>query len=160
MARKAESDAARREKAGLPPHTPSVPSLRLAEPTAQLTGTDDDQPVAAETLQSDWETTDFEIDLRFLPNQIVRMSLGGAAEVEGTWEVITRSLDRVTVEIRTESSPRAGTTIQPESGDDPAPEEVRRFVIRFEGEAKDRFTLQEEGADPDVGSLLFHKVEE
>ena len=167
--RKSEADAARRAKAGLPPlvprDAPAVPGAQATEPTAQLAAdpmaSDDDRPSALEATQTpvtDWETTDFEIELRFLPREKIRMSLGGEKELEGSWEVIARSLDRVTIEIETASTTTSETTSRPNSNVAAKRPEIRRFVIRFEGEEKDRFTLQEEGADPDVGSLLFHKV--
>jgi hypothetical protein len=57
----------------------------------------------------------------------------------------------------TRTDARAPEEEKPPSRSNP---EVRRFLIRFEGVNKDRFTLTEEGADRFVGSLLFRRADE
>ncbi len=105
--------------------------------------------------RTDWERFEFSVALEFVDRSKVRMSLGGDQEVvEGEWRVVESAGNRLTIQIVTENDPR-GANDQAPTSSSPL---VRQFVIRFEGEEADRFTLVEDGADPDLGSLLFERV--
>ena len=94
------------------------------------------------------EKFDFTITLDFIDAQSVRLAFGdgNARARSGSWQVIEAAGDRLTIEISASAT-----------ADLPAAE-VRRFKIHFPPEKDDRFTLVEEGADPQYGAILFQRV--
>ena len=112
---------------------------------------------------SDWEQFDFFVLLDFVDQRKVRISLGDQGEpVEGSWQVIESSGDRVTIQIKSDSPVIDGKQATPDGSSDAASGDTRRdrqFVIRFEGKKKECFTMTEDGADPLQGRLFFQRAD-
>lgn len=128
-------------------------------------------PMAAVSLLSQFE---FTISLEFLADHRVEMSLAGGAEklppgsqaIEGRWSIVETDKNRIVLEIKTPHRPAEETGATTEgtavnvsrTEEESASPERRRFVIRFDDESKDRFTLTEEGSKPYLGTLVFRRV--
>ena len=174
--RKAEDEAKLREEQGLPP----IPIAKNIPGGGSGTrdfgsGEEDELSLFANTKFSstDWEKFQFEIQLHFIDEKTVLLSMNGQESLEREWKIISTSPSNTVVEIRTpdvkkdeaketENDTAENDSKEPKKSSEaaqPKVPEVRRFIIRFEGEKKDRFTLSEDGADPYVGSLLFRRPE-
>ena len=154
--RKAGDEDAQRAAQGLPPKTRDD-AIGISNVGAE----GGDLPkMSVGNIVTDWEQFEFDVQLHFVDRRKVRISMQEQQPVEGTWQVTSNLGDQATIEIRTKVTKTqdgsAGGTERKTGGQ--ADQDIRRFVVRFEGEKKDRFTLSEDGADPYVGSLLFHKV--
>lgn len=108
---------------------------------------------------TDLEQADFEIELNFKSGKKIEMTQGGANRINGTWQVVSNTPSRIVLEIRTpkgsssKASAKASGKKSKKSDD-----MLRRWVVRLEGVKQNRFTLVEEGADPEVGIILFKKT--
>lgn len=110
------------------------------------------------------EQFDFRIRLDIAEDGTVAMSktgAGGEQSLEGTWSV-QENEDGIVLKITTKP-PNSDEPGQSDSEDIVPQEpnskksETRRFVVEFDGLAEG-FTLTEDGADPDVGSLVFSRI--
>ncbi|MEM6329489.1 MAG: hypothetical protein AAF790_04480 [Planctomycetota bacterium] len=117
--------------------------------------------------RTDLEAFDFEITLDFARRGVVTMWLDGGQRIDGSWKVLSVDGGVALIELtdRPPESPadkaakkRAaaeGAPAAPPAAEQPKRTQ-RRFELRLDPE-RDRFTLQEEGADRRFGRLLFEK---
>ena len=104
------------------------------------------------TRATDWESYDVGVLFDFVDRENIKMSLDDGSEpVSGKWRVLSTSPIGCTIEIKTENKNEETPSVV-----------LRHFQIDWderEGECVG-FTLIEEGADRQLGTLYFQRTEQ